>query len=266
MKIFGIKVRYYVKSMNFQIKFILCCLTDKKEKIAIEIDEHDLKINKVSSFNGFSLIPKSFSNISISDTYINDSDGILVNKDLYYRYLLNNIDVFSKTMKYKEKRPVWFFKGSNSKAKNYIADKTNISKFYIDKYNFIPDLIECDIIVFPDNYVVPDNTFTNRCIGNNEYISVSFETKMNNNIKYMFRNKRYIYIFIGEPNIGKKYIANSLGLEIFETDKYTVLPERIEENIIIMGKTKVYDIDLDIIPRFRGDCRFIYVEFNYINI
>ena len=274
-------------------------------------------------------------------------EKLTINKNIYYRFILDNINCFSKTSKYKNKRPVWFFKGTNNKAKNYIASKTNISKYIIDKYNFIPDLIECDIIVFPDNkiedkidsnalffnnilstsasvientmnlskrnedkelffdtlvkenteqsknilsnniffgvntkekkdttpkhikvkqdIIITDELIKLKCIGNNEYISVSFESKVNKNIRYPFRKRRYVYIFIGEPNIGKSYIGNSLGLSIFETDNNPILPNYIEEDIVIIGKNRIFDIDLDIIPRFKGNCHFTYVEFNYIS-
>ena len=367
MKIFGIKVFYYIKCMSTYIKFVLCALNENNEKYTIEIDaENNVKIQKVSNFHGFSLILKKQSNIQIPNIYDyvnnntynyvnnytinyiyenvynhahehlcnnsydnlsdcisisipeydneyryiheyrhehryrhehiyeydteyryehhhdhhhdhiheqnNNKDNMLVNienhlslnKTKYYYFLLNNINAFSKTDKYKYKRPVWFFKGTDTYSKNFIADKTNISKYFIDKYNFIPDLIECDIIVFPDKYDINDSEIKQRCVGNNEYISVLFEHKVTNNIGYFFRKKRYIYIFIGEPNIGKTYLANSLGIHVFETKYHSTLPTYIEENIIIIGNDKVYDIDLDILPRFKGNCIFIYVEFNYI--
>ena len=267
MKILGLKLIYYVKYMESHIRFILYGLTDNKEKISIEIDKENLKIKYVSSFNGLALLPKDGSLIKIP--HENDlaelESLLLTNKDNYYRLILNNIDLFTKTTKFKDKRPVWFFKGSNYKGKNYIADKTTISKYIIDEYNFIPDLIECDIIVCPDKYIIPDSIIKSKCIGNNEYISVLFEKKINDKIKYPFRKKRHIYIFIGNSNIGKTYIANSLGLKVFETDHYPKLPDYIEEDIVIFGKIYVYDIDLDIIPRFKGNCHFTFVEFNLIS-
>ena len=267
MKIFGIKLIYYIKHMESHIRFILCGVTNKNEKISIELDEENLKIKYVSSFNGLSLLAKEKSLIKLPSEYnLSDLESLLLeNKDNYYRLILNNINLLSKTKKFKDKRPVWFFKGSNLKGKNYIADKTNISKYVIDKYNFIPDLIECDIIVFPDKYVIPDYIIQNKCIGNNEYISVEFETKINSKIKYPFRKKRHVYIFIGNPNIGKTYVANSLGLSVFETDHYQTLPDYIVEDIVILGKVYLYDIDLDIIPRFKGNCYFTFVEFRLIN-
>ena len=53
-------------------------------------------------------------------------------------------------------------------------------------------------------------------------------------------------------------------MEIFETDDYTDLPKYIDQSIIILGKNKTYDIDIDIIPRCKGNCYFTYIEFNYI--
>jgi GTPase SAR1 family protein len=93
---------------------------------------------------------------------------------------------------------------------------------------------------------------------------VSFESKMSNNINYPFWKNRYIYIFLGLPNTGKTYISNSLGLNVFKTDNYSNLPNYIEEDIVIIGKNKIYDIDIDIIPRFRGNCYFTFVEFDFI--
>jgi hypothetical protein len=284
MKIYGLKVFYYVKSMETHIKFILCGINNKNEKITIELDKEYLKINKVTNFNGFSLIFKDLSLIKIpyedislieyneepksleivENDIFNLELYLSLHKDDYYNFILDNINTFSRTIKYKSNRPVWFFKGTNYIAKNYIARLTNISKYIVDRYNFIPDLIECDIIVFPDKYFIDEQLLKTRCIGNNEYISVSFESKMSNNINYPFWKNRYIYIFLGLPNTGKTYISNSLGLNVFKTDNYSNLPNYIEEDIVIIGKNKIYDIDIDIIPRFRGNCYFTFVEFDFI--
>jgi hypothetical protein len=73
--------------------------------------------------------------------------------------------------------------------------------------------------------------------------------------------KRYIYIFTGQSNIGKSFIANSIKLNILEADIYDKLPDLIEDDIVILGNKK-YDIHQDIIPRFIGLCYFILVEFS----
>jgi serine O-acetyltransferase len=76
-------------------------------------------------------------------------------------------------------------------------------------------------------------------------------------------------IVIGETSkIGKRvkiYQGVTLGaLSVSKEVAKTKRHPTIEDDVVIIGKNRLYDIDLDIIPRFKGNCYFTYVEFNYI--
>lgn len=271
MKLLGIKLLHYVHFMETYTRFILCFITNNNEKKEIIINninnkDKSLYIKTVLLFDDFSLIPNTllelpdidFNNI---DTYIDTN--IDINKIVYefiHTYILK-CNIFTKTIKYKDKRPIWLFGGSCAKAKKYISSKTNISKFYLDEYNFLPTLIECDIIVLDDNETYNIDNIKKRCIGHNEFIKVNFYEKITSiSPRYFFYKKKYVYIFIGTSNLGKSYIANSLNeLSIYEIDSNINLPDELYSNIIIIGDSNI-DIN-DVISKYYGNYRFFYVEF-----
>ena len=59
-----------------------------------------------------------------------------------------------------------------------------------------------------------------------------------------------VWIFMGESNLGKSFLAHQLNMSIFETDSYDVLPNLIESDIIVLGNKYRYTLQ-DILPRLK---------------
>jgi hypothetical protein len=269
MKLLGIKLVHYVHFMETYTRFILCFITNNNEKKQIIINninnkDKSLYIKTVLLFDEFSLIPYDL--LELPDLDLNNIDTNIDLNNIIYEFIniyIFKYNSFTKTVKYKDKRPIWFFGGSCNKAKKYISSKTNISKFNLDEHNFLPTLIECDIIVMDNNEIYNINDIKKRCIGHNEFIKVNFEEKITPiSHRYIFYKKKYVYIFIGTSNLGKSYIANSLeGLSIYEIDSNINLPDKLDANIIIIGGKNNIDIN-DIISKYYGNYTFFYVDFN----
>lgn len=263
MKLLGIKINHYISNMESYTKYILCFISingDKKQIIYDTKINNDISfyIKNVESFNGLSLIPTELISIPFFD---NNYDNI----DDFIKIILLKLHSFKKTIRYKDKRPIWLFGGSSKNAKRFISSKTNISKFDLYEHNFLPDLIECDIIILNDNkYDINSvNNIKKKCIGNNEFIYVNFEEiYYSNSPLYIFRKKQYVYIFIGDTNLGKSYIAHSLqNLTVYETDENNSLPDFLDHNIVIINKSTQIDIE-DIMSRYNGKNTFFLVEFS----
>lgn len=263
MKLIGINVIYFVSNMETKTKYILCCLDNDFKRKQIILSNDIIEIKTVEKFNGLTMIPKYF--IEIPNFENNELINMNIEEYIKSCYdLMLNDKLFKKTIRYKDKRPVWFIGGSSKNGKKYISKKLNLSKFMLNKHDFLPDLIECDIIVLSENNRYPIEDIKKRCIGNNEYIYIDIEEKISSYPRLFFSRCRYIYIFIGESNIGKTHISQNLeGVDIYETDSSPILPDKMISNIIILGKRYIFDID-DIISRYNKNCIFIYVEFSKI--
>ena len=163
LKVIGLKIKYYVSIMEMKTKYILCCIDNFDNKKVVIIEKESIEIKNVDNFNGFSMWPTVVLNITNFEEIYNPLN-----------LLENSLRLFKKTSFYKEKRPVWIFVGSSKYGKKLISDNTNISLFNLKKHNFLPDLIECDIIVTgEDNYYTVDD-IKSRCIGGiekNEFIT-----------------------------------------------------------------------------------------------
>jgi len=259
MLLLGLKIKYSVNFFDIECQkktYILCILTENMEKKEITLHNDHLKIENVNNFNGFSLIPDN--PINISGIELDKINGLV-------DYIDSNINVlFKKTLKFKQHRPIWFFGGSYEKGKRHISSLTNISKYLLIDTLYIPTIIECDIIVLPNEGEKYINYLKKKCLGNNEYIYVNFEEKVMSPSKFSLRKIKYVYIFIGESNIGKTHIAQSLrDMTIYETNSSEELPEVLYADIVILGNRYIHDIE-NIISRYRNNTIFIYVEFQKI--
>jgi hypothetical protein len=263
MKLIGINFIHYVSNMETKTKYILCCLDDCLNRKQIILNNDILEIKNVEKFNGLTIIPKYF--IEIPDFESHDSLNMDINDFIKSCYdLILNHNLFKKTLRHKDKRPVWFFGGSSKNGKKYITSRLNLSKFLLNKHNFLPDLIECDVIVLGENNKYQLEDIKKRCIGENEYIYINIEEKVSSYARLLFSRCKYIYIFIGESNIGKTYISQHIeNVDIYETDSSSILPTKLTQNIIILGQRYIFDID-DIISKYNKNCVFIYVEFQKI--
>ena len=78
------------------------------------------------------------------------------------------------------------------------------------------------------------------------------------------KDKRPIWIFIGDSNVGKSYIASHLmDLSVYETDIEEELPEEIIADIIVLGNKYHFTIE-EVKERLVGDCEVYLVNFNII--
>lgn len=259
LKVIGLKIKYYVSIMEMKTKYILCCIDNYDNKKIVVIDRESIEIKKVDNFNGFSMWPTVILNITKFEK---------IDNPLYL--LENSLKLFKKTTFYKEKRPVWIFVGSSNYGKNIISHNTNISVFDLKKHNFLPDLIECDIIVMgEDNYYTIDDV-KSRCIGGiekNEFIIVNFKKPIDNFQYNIFNNYNnhikynYVLIFIGNHNIGKSYIANSImSYNVYEVDEK--LPPIINDSTKIIVTNTIFNHSInDITSRINKNRRIIYVNF-----
>lgn len=263
MKLIGGKVVHYVSNMETYTKYILCCLSKDNYRKQIIFDKNTIQIKNVEYFNGYTMIPTNFIELPDIEENENFNKQITFIQNLLNQLLLN-LHFFKKTIRHKDKRPVWFFQGSSKQAKKFISSNTNISKFLLNKHKFLPDLIECDIIVLSENNSYNFEDIKSRCIGDNEYILVNFEEKITSTNTFTFSKHKFVYLFIGDSNIGKSYIAHSIkNVDIYETDSSINLPNVLTETIIVIGNKYIFGID-DIVNRYTGNYTFIYVEFSKI--
>jgi hypothetical protein len=59
------------------------------------------------------------------------------------------------------------------------------------------------------------------------------------------KKDRIVYIFKGDSNLGKTYLAMSTGKVIYETDSNAELPKVITADIIVMGNKHIDKFDID---------------------
>lgn len=64
-----------------------------------------------------------------------------------------------------------------------------------------------------------------------------------------FSERRMVWVFIGESGLGKSTIASPYPYGVFETDEHDTLPEKIYDNVVVVGNRIHYDILRDIFPR-----------------
>jgi hypothetical protein len=75
------------------------------------------------------------------------------------------------------------------------------------------------------------------------------------------KDKRPVWIFKGESNSGKSFIASHLNkLSVYETDSSNILPDIIKEDVIVLGNKYKFAIN-DIKERIFGDCEICIVNF-----
>jgi hypothetical protein len=255
--ILGIKIIYYVYNIEFKKKYLIYCLYNNKQRILITINDNQINVENIDFFNEYTLIPTIKIEFPIK-YFINN------HKSFEFKFELFK-DKFKKTKRHKDKRLVWFYVGP-SNSKEYILENTDMSCFDLVKHNFLPDLIECDIIITEEeiksNFSYDE--IKKRCIGDNEYIIVYFN-KINDNIKkYWYKRYNYVYIFNGDKYTGKRYIANKIkNMSIYETDSNYILPNNLKENVIIIGNKYKFTIN-DIMSKYKGNNIFINVEFSYL--
>jgi hypothetical protein len=75
------------------------------------------------------------------------------------------------------------------------------------------------------------------------------------------KESKQIYVFAGPSAIGKSFIANSTGLNVFETDAYCLTKLDVSFDIIVIGNKYTYTAE-EIMEQFTGqNVEFILVGF-----
>lgn len=187
MKIIGLRIEKYIDkkisghNCDFEYedaefeKHIICGVLEDNRKVEIELSHSEgecssgwttaswgnIKITEVKKFNGYTFIPKEL--LTIEDIEPN-FDGDISNNvfsvdydggDSYYpsgRYNVN-MQLFKETIRNKNLRPVWIFKGKSNSGKSFLASKLNeIDVYETDSNEALPESIIASVIVLGNKY------------------------------------------------------------------------------------------------------------------
>ena len=150
----------------------------------------DIKI--VNKFNGFGYVPINpiFYDEDINipkedDECYGDKDvidkGVFVcsiyGEDLYYPsgYVKVKMELFKKTVRVHDKRPVWIFKGDSNAGKSFLSSKLKDLKIYeTDINNELLEVITQDVIILGNKYSHTINDIDKRILGEHNLIVVDF--------------------------------------------------------------------------------------------
>jgi len=187
MKIIGLRIEKYIdkeisghncdfeyKDAEFE-KHIICGVLEDNRKVEIELSHSEgeccsgwttaswggIKVTEVNKFNGYTFIPKEI--LTIEDIEPN-FDGDISNNvfsvdcdggDNYYpsgSYNVN-MELFKETIRNKNLRPVWIFKGKSNSGKSFLASKLNdIDVYETDSNEALPGSIVASVIVLGNKY------------------------------------------------------------------------------------------------------------------
>jgi hypothetical protein len=187
MKIIGLRIEKYIDkeisghNCNFKYKdaefekHIICGVLEDNRKVEIELSRSEgecgsgwttaswgnVKVTEVKKFNGYTFIPKEI--LTIEDIEP-DFDGDISNNvfsvdyvggDNYYPsggYNVN-MELFKETIRNKNLRPVWIFKGKSNSGKSFLASKLNeLDVYETDSNEVLPESIVASVIVLGNKY------------------------------------------------------------------------------------------------------------------
>jgi hypothetical protein len=209
MKIIGLRIEKYIgqnisgHNCDFEYhdeemeRHILCGITSDGENVEITLSEEygecgsgwctaswgNMEVNKVSKFNGYTYKPVKDLNIDDFDPesdYVNNEvfTFSLDGDDSYYPsgFYEVNMDLFKQTIRHKETRPVWIFKGESNSGKSFIASRLNdLSVYETDTSDELPDKITEDIVVLGNKYQYDIEKIKDCIFGECELILVDFK-------------------------------------------------------------------------------------------
>jgi hypothetical protein len=252
--IIGFRIKYYFNNLNnHSTKYIFCIRNSQNKSFEIHGSNDILEIHEVSFFQGFTWIPKK--RILIPEI----TNLLEVSNDVFSFDLINgikvNTDLFRKSLRHKEKRPVWLLLGENKYiyqlTKNMIMSiyNTNLSE------TLSSEIISDIIIIGEQKYFSIDEILLN-CKGDNEYIFVNFTMYKNND------SNENIFLFTGPSNMGKSYLSHYTEFSVYETDSSSFLPSIIDDRIVSIGKKYNFDIN-ELISKFVYVNNYIIVDFTY---
>ena len=187
MKIIGLRIEKYIDkevsghNCNFEYKdaefekHIICGVLSDNRKVEIEMSVSEgecgsgwstaswgnIKVTEVKKFNGYTHIPKEVLNVEdvepnfegniSNDVFSIDEDG---GCNYYPSGGYNvNMELFKETIRAKNLRPVWIFKGKSNSGKSFLASKLNDLEIYeTDSNEKLPDVITASVIVVGNKY------------------------------------------------------------------------------------------------------------------
>lgn len=149
-----------------------------------------IEIEYIDSFEGYDykpikeLIIDDITNEKIED-FNDDEDVDIENEvfsvsynggDFYYPcgFYEVNMNLFRKTARAKEKRPVWILRGNSNLGKSFLSHKTGLTVYETDCNELLPAQITEDIIVIGNKYSFTVNEVIDKLFGDNEIILVDF--------------------------------------------------------------------------------------------
>ena len=209
MKIIGLRIEKYIDKeisghncdftytdAEFE-KHIICGVLDDNRKVEIELRRSEdqcgsgwcastyghIDVKEVKKFGGYTFIP--FGVLIIEDIHPGfegdisngvfsvESDG----GDQYYPsggYSVK-MELFKSTIRTKEKRPVWIFKGKSNSGKSFIASKLkDIETYETDSNPVLPESITASVIILGNKYKFPLSQIRKRLVGKVEIHMVDF--------------------------------------------------------------------------------------------
>lgn len=76
------------------------------------------------------------------------------------------------------------------------------------------------------------------------------------------KDKRPVWIFFGESNLGKSFLSSKLqNLSVYETDSNKELPDKIYEDVIVVGNKYPFT-QMEIVDSIQGNVEIIFVFFD----
>jgi hypothetical protein len=78
------------------------------------------------------------------------------------------------------------------------------------------------------------------------------------------KTKRPVWLFVGDSNLGKSYIASHTDFSVYETDSDPTLPDQILTDIIVLGKKYDFTIE-EVKEKIFGEFELCVVNFSLYN-
>lgn len=189
-------------------KHTILCESKWKEKYEIELTYEEgecgsgwcvaswanINIKPVKNFRGYTHNIREEVWIDINDNIFNDElsyyeseNSFIDNKVFNYSYCGGdayypngwydvNMELFKENGRYKEKRPIWIFKGNSGLGKSFIANHLEgLKVLETDSCEYLQDEITEDIIVLGNKYPYTIEEIDNRIFGEHEIHIVEFK-------------------------------------------------------------------------------------------
>lgn len=209
MKIIGLRIEKYIdkeisghncdfefKDAEFE-KHIICGILDDNRKVEIELSHSEgecysgwttaswghIKVTEVKKFNGYTFIPKqplvvddiepNFDGDISNEVFSVDIDG----GDNYYPSGGYNVkmELFKETIRSKNLRPVWIFKGKSNSGKSFLASKlSELDVYETDSNETLPESIVSSVIVLGNKYDFTLEDVKNKIFGEADIQVVEF--------------------------------------------------------------------------------------------